>query len=163
MTGSKRIGRPVKPAKRGTKVSLGLKVTADVKGMIDSAAKKSGRTQSQEAELRLERSFQSEDVFTAALGGPAMRNIALLMIATFAHAGETKSAGRTPKEWLRDPDVYRWAFVSTAMALIDGMPNPSSGEAKRALDNLIRHAATKYDITDGVKSGFVAAKKGPES
>lgn len=52
-----RRGRPTKTAKPGTKVSLGLKVTAMVKGLLEAEAAKSGRTQSQEAEYRLERSF----------------------------------------------------------------------------------------------------------
>ena len=56
----KRVGRPTKSAKHGSKVSLGLKVTGHVKKLLDDAAKNSGRTQSQEAELRLERSFERQ-------------------------------------------------------------------------------------------------------
>jgi hypothetical protein len=59
MAKSKRIGRPTKTPEPGKKVSLGLKVTADIKNKLDMAARVSGRTQSQEAELRLERSFES--------------------------------------------------------------------------------------------------------
>jgi hypothetical protein len=51
----------------GERVSLGLKVTADIKSRIDTAAKASGRTQSQEAELRLERSFWLDDLIAAGL------------------------------------------------------------------------------------------------
>lgn len=54
----KRIGRPFKPAKPRTRVSLGLKVTAEMKDRIEAAAKRSGRTQSQEAEAWLERALQ---------------------------------------------------------------------------------------------------------
>src|SRR5947207_1637672 len=56
---AKRIGRPMK-APTGKRVSLGLKVTADIKRRIDSAAQASGRTQSQEAERRIELSYQYE-------------------------------------------------------------------------------------------------------
>jgi hypothetical protein len=52
-----RLGRPTKKAKPGTKASLGLKVTATLKARLEEAAAESGRTQSQEAEYRLERSF----------------------------------------------------------------------------------------------------------
>jgi hypothetical protein len=57
---AKRIGRPTKAPTRGERVSLGLKVTADIKRRIDSAARASGRTQSQEAERRIELSYQYE-------------------------------------------------------------------------------------------------------
>jgi len=57
---AKRIGRPLKAPQRGKKVALGLKVTADIKRRLDSAARASGRTQSQEAEHRIELSYQYE-------------------------------------------------------------------------------------------------------
>jgi hypothetical protein len=56
----KRIGRPMKAPVRGKRVSLGLKVTADIKRRLDTAAQASGRTQSQEAEYRIELSYQYE-------------------------------------------------------------------------------------------------------
>ena len=59
---AKRIGRPAKAPTRGERVSLGLKVTADIKRRIDSAARASGRTQSQEAEHRIELSYHYEAV-----------------------------------------------------------------------------------------------------
>lgn len=61
---AKRRGRPTKKAKSGTKVSLGLKVTASVKARLEDAAAKSGRTQSQEAEHRLERSFRDDEIMS---------------------------------------------------------------------------------------------------
>ena len=57
---TKRAGRPTKQAEPGTRVSLGLKVTPEMKRRLDEAAKQSGRTQSQEAEMRLELSFDRE-------------------------------------------------------------------------------------------------------
>jgi hypothetical protein len=53
----KRIGRPTKPPKEGQRVPLGLRVTAAVKRGLEAAAIKSGRSISQEAELRLEHSL----------------------------------------------------------------------------------------------------------
>jgi len=53
----RRIGRPLRAAASGTRVSLGLKVRAEVKQRIDEAAKASGRTQSQEAEALIERAL----------------------------------------------------------------------------------------------------------
>lgn len=61
----KRIGRPMKPPPRGKRVSLGLKVTAEIKRRLDSAARASGRTQSQEAERRIEMSYTYENAIGA--------------------------------------------------------------------------------------------------
>lgn len=55
-------GRPTIAAKPGTRASLGLKVTSDMKARIEMAARQSGRTQSQEAEARLERTFRDDEV-----------------------------------------------------------------------------------------------------
>jgi hypothetical protein len=53
----RRVGRPTKPPKPGERVALGLRVTPDMKKRLERAAIKNGRSISQEAELRLERSL----------------------------------------------------------------------------------------------------------
>jgi len=55
----RRVGRPTKQPS-GKRVSLGLKVTAEVKQQIEEAARASGRTQSQEAEHLIERALLVE-------------------------------------------------------------------------------------------------------
>jgi hypothetical protein len=60
-------GRKPYPTQPGTRVSLGLKVTPGVKTRLDETAKNNGRTQSQEAEVRLERSFEDEDALDRAM------------------------------------------------------------------------------------------------
>ena len=49
------MGRPAIQAPAGARVSLGLRVSADLKNRIDTEAKKTGRTQSAQAELMLEK------------------------------------------------------------------------------------------------------------
>jgi|GEM_PF-3642767 len=61
----KRTGRPAKKATPGSRVSLGLKVTAQIKDLLDAQAKASGRTQSQEAEMMIERAIQYDRTLTA--------------------------------------------------------------------------------------------------
>jgi hypothetical protein len=56
---NRRTGRKPQPANQGQRASLGLKVTPEIKNKLDAAAKANGRTQSQEAELRLESSFRN--------------------------------------------------------------------------------------------------------
>ena len=57
---TKRIGRPMKKPTPGARAQLGLKVPPSLKAKIDAAAVANGRTQSMEAEARLERSFDHE-------------------------------------------------------------------------------------------------------
>jgi hypothetical protein len=61
MKARKRMGRPLKAPEPGKRMSLGLKVTPQIKEKLDRAARENGRTQSQEAEIRLEQSFNAED------------------------------------------------------------------------------------------------------
>lgn len=58
----KKIGRPTKLPPKGFRASLGLKVTRGLKQRLEAAAAKSGRTQSQEAEFRIEQSFRDEHI-----------------------------------------------------------------------------------------------------
>jgi TraY domain-containing protein len=53
-------GRPPMPQTEGKRAVIALRVTAEMKRSLQEAADKSGRSLSQEAELRLERSFDAE-------------------------------------------------------------------------------------------------------
>jgi hypothetical protein len=53
-------GRPRKPPTEGKRSMLGLRVIPEVKDLLDNAAQRNSRTQSQEAELRIELSFRAE-------------------------------------------------------------------------------------------------------
>lgn len=57
----RRAGRPTKPTVGASRVSLGLKVTASTKRVIEALALASGRTQSQEAEFLFERALQFDE------------------------------------------------------------------------------------------------------
>lgn len=58
----KRIGRPMKAATPGTRVGLGLRVKADTKARLIEGAKANSRSLSQEAEMRIERSFRDDEI-----------------------------------------------------------------------------------------------------
>lgn len=64
----RKVGRPLKEAEPGKRASLGLRVTAETKARLEIAAAASGRSQSQEAEIRLEASFRDEAAGQAILG-----------------------------------------------------------------------------------------------
>lgn len=59
-----RRGRPTKGRELGERVQLSLRVTPEMKRRLDSAAAASGRSQSQEAEFRLERTFRDDEVLS---------------------------------------------------------------------------------------------------
>ncbi len=120
-TASKRLGRPKRKPKPGERVPLGLRVTAETKQRLDDAAEQSGRSQSQEAELRLERSFERQDVADEVLTATYGRELAGLLTVlgrtmkdTGVHAGFM--ASRTPEgasNWLGNP----YAFDQAAKAV----------------------------------------------
>ncbi|MGY3489626.1 putative transcriptional regulator [Bradyrhizobium sp. USDA 4011] len=95
----KRLGRPIKPAAKGTRVSLGLKVRPEVKKKIDEAAQKSGRTQSQEAEALIEHALAPYfmlEAMRATLAEIEKGNIE----AAFRKAGYVKVRTRYGDGWL---------------------------------------------------------------
>jgi hypothetical protein len=89
----KRIGRPTRPPKPGERVTLGLRVTAELKNRIEGAANEKGRSLSQEAEFRLERSFDREEllpeVLTLAYGKP-MAKVLIAKRPQLVKLGERK-------------------------------------------------------------------------
>jgi hypothetical protein len=134
----KRIGRPPKPGRPGERISLGLKVTAQTKERLDREAKKNGRTQSQEAELRLERSFERNDLLADVLSLAYGRPLAGLLVAL----GEAMDrAGRLaallapcPREdWFDHPFAYDQA-LSAAHILLEAARPP--GAVERPADPL---------------------------
>lgn len=62
MTDTRKVGRPTKEPVEGERVMLGLRVTPDVKRKLDEAAKAQGRSQSQEAEMRLTKTFDQDQL-----------------------------------------------------------------------------------------------------
>src|SRR5262245_40802878 len=62
MTTPTKIGRPIKPATDGERIMLGLRVTADLKRKLEAEAKHSGRSLSQETEIRVQKSFDTEEL-----------------------------------------------------------------------------------------------------
>jgi len=116
----RRIGRPVKEPAPGTRVSLGLKVTPAIKKQLDAAAALTGRTQSQEAELRLENSFRDDDhaeFFTEAAYGTQVSAFLQLLGAALrdvtTQASAMSSGPAQGGDWISD----RAAFPSVEAAI----------------------------------------------
>jgi hypothetical protein len=64
-TTTKRRGRPFKAPKAGKRAPLSLLVRAEIKHLVDERAKASGRTQSQEAEIMIERCLTYDQTLAA--------------------------------------------------------------------------------------------------
>jgi hypothetical protein len=112
-----------------------LRVTSSFKHSLDAAAEHSGRSQSQEAEFRLERSFSEE----AAFGGAEMRGISLKMAAAFHTAGSAAAAARgnpewTSSQWISDPDCYRSAMFAVILALSKSYPGADIADLLKTAD-----------------------------
>ena len=97
MKTKKRTGRPTKAAKPGVRASLGLKVTAEIKGKLEFAASGSGRTQSQEAEYRLEKSFDREELLGPILEiafGPQVAALTIMIATAMNDTGRQSATWR---------------------------------------------------------------------
>src|SRR5262245_29630464 len=86
MKSQRKIGAPPKrKPKPGERFQIGVRVTPEMKHRLEGAAESSGRSLSQEAELRLERSFDREDlvgdVLSAAYGEEMAGLLALVASA----------------------------------------------------------------------------------
>jgi hypothetical protein len=133
-----RLGRPPKAPTPGERVSLGLKVTPEIKRRLDDEARKHGRTQSQQAELMIERAFAEED----RLGGAPMLGVAHMLIGAFLNGGQRGAAASghpewTPAEWLNDPDCYRAAAYAVGFALNLPLPTRAEMSDRGALHELL--------------------------
>jgi len=127
---AKRIGRPLKPAEAGKRVSLGLKVTPQFKERLDAAALETGRTQSQEAEMRLEQSFNREDLLGEAMCLAYGKELAglLMMLGTAMHdVGRSAGFSATftiegANAWWSHPYAYDQAVQAVGRILEAARP-----------------------------------------
>jgi hypothetical protein len=113
----RKIGAPPKRAPRpGERFQIGVRVTPEMKQRLDAAAQRSGRSLSQEAEFRLEHSFDRQELMPEVLatGYRSKQFAGLLMLVGEAmmNAGyHARSVGRINREivsesadaWLSDP------------------------------------------------------------
>ena len=153
---ARRAGRPTKQPTPGSRASLGLKVTDEIKQRLDMAAKASGRTQSQEAEARLERTFRDEDLLPQLLEIAYGREVAGLLLALGSvmrdageHAGvrSTNSFGGAA-EWFANPIAYEEARAAAATVLDALRPSGPLLEASEVNADAV--AGLGKQIADGM-------------
>jgi hypothetical protein len=110
-TARKRGRRPI-PGEPGRRSKLGLLVRAEVKDLLDGAARQNGTTQAIEAERRIENSFRDQDLLISALEfAYGSKNASLLLIIgeIMADASRRERALDKP-DWLVDEAEFRAVF-----------------------------------------------------
>jgi TraY domain len=121
-----RRGRPGRTPRPGERVALSLRVTPDAKAKLDRAATENGRSQSQEAELRLERSFQDEDLLPQVLSLAFGERLAAILLAigfAMKDAATASSFAVTFSQngsWTDEPYAYDEA-VKSALQILESL------------------------------------------
>jgi hypothetical protein len=98
-----------------------LKVTPEIKQRLEEEARKGGRTQSQQAELMIERAFEEAD----RAGGPTILGYTNMIMGAFLQGGQRAAVALghpawKPEEWVHDPQCFRTAAFAVGQAL--GLP-----------------------------------------
>src|SRR5262245_20388511 len=126
----KTFGAPPKRTLKATeRFQLGVRVTGQNKQRLDAAADQFGRSQSHEAERRIERSFEYEDAISQGLSlayGRRVAGLAQMLASAMLHSGVNTlvSKGGGPlaevidhTRWMDDPDAYEQAMRGVAAVL----------------------------------------------
>lgn len=133
------------------RVPLGLRVTPDIKKRLDDAAKDNGRSQSQEAEMRLENTFKATNAVFDALDLAFGKRLTGLLLA-MAHASQLTGTRAVfvsqlnvagGENWVSDPYAYDQA-VRAILAILEAfrptgkieMPPPQRGLPESAYAQL---------------------------
>jgi predicted transcriptional regulator len=129
MPASREFGAPAKrEVEPGERFQMGIRVTRQLKHRLEEAAEVGGRSQSQEAEMRLQSSFDRQDllpdVLTLAFGGSKEIAELLTMVGgAFLVAGEAvASTGRMRehlkgRHWILEPAVCEIALEAAHTVL----------------------------------------------
>lgn len=151
-------GRPTKAPAPGAKASLGLKVTASLKKRLEEAAEASGRTQSQEAEYRLERSFDRADLMWEVMElsyGREAAALILLVARAMTDAGRMSGyrhspAGNERGAWIDDRFAYEQAQKAAA-TILDKFKPPRWTPTRTITDE--RFVQNMRNLTEATDSG----------
>ncbi len=155
---AKRGGPPKRRPKDGERVALSLRMTPALKRRLDAAAEKGGRSLSQEAEVRLERSFDHQDLLSEVLTiayGKELAGILMFLGGTMLftdsyYQAESNRDRPNPRAsykgaWAPSPDGYDQC-VQAALAVLEalrpaGAPNTTSAagiEVASAISKAVR-------------------------
>jgi hypothetical protein len=138
------LRKPARPAEPGERVSLGLRVTGDIKNYIDARAKETGRTQSQIFEQMVE-AARDQGVIDAALTlafgkqpAAVARLLAEIIRVSSDHAAWVAALSgqeeAVSEEWLHNPAMFEVVARSVHRAVEALRPPGDIPEALPAAD-----------------------------
>jgi predicted transcriptional regulator len=169
----KKLGGPQKrELKPGERVALSLRMTPGLKRRLDAAADANGRSQSQEAEFRLEQSFDRQellaDALTTAYGskevaglvmliGDALQNAGSGQYALFRSWPEVLTEGRGA--WMANSEAYAQATDAVHRILEALRPQESHGPDQTAAQRPKKWFRTVTIDNETVKLGKWCAER----
>jgi hypothetical protein len=153
---SQRGGRPKKAPAPGERVAIGLRVSPHIKEALDGAMRQTGRTQSQEAELRLEMTFRAQELLEQVLVlayGHELAGVILLLARSMSIAGRRGALDATGSfdaigDWLLNPYAFDQA-AQAANVIIEGIRPKGDPRFPGPIGGLV-HDALGADIAFGV-------------
>lgn len=152
----RQAARPKREPEPGERVGLSLRVTPEIRTRLVAAHQASGRSLSQEAEFRLERSFDREDllidVLTLAFGSKVVAGFFLLITHAMVAAASTPnqavdSTFDQRSTWLDDSAAFDRA--ATAAMIVLHQLHPTGLGTDFAKDG---EANIAWDIVSAVRS-----------
>jgi hypothetical protein len=162
----------------GERVPLGLRVTPDLKKSLDAAAGRSGRSQSQEAEFRLEQSFDAERTVLEVLDllyGTELAGLILAMgeairdtgkIAALVEDGSLEASNN----WLSNAYAFEQATRAALCILRSAAPDGSTEPPGKASFKIAGHNVAwgknvgerfGKDVATGIIREIVGEKASP--
>ena len=153
MVEGKRRGRPPLDPEKAKRASFNTRLRPALKFALEAAAKKEGRSLSEEIESRLERSLEEERQLIGALEFVFGRQVAGLILAIGCAMKEALPRRRR-RDWLSDRKTFRRATdtINFLLQAIDPASHPTVlARLRRALDD------TSYEWSDPeIGAGIVA-------
>jgi len=165
-----RRGRPTREPEAGERVQLSFRITPKLKRKLIKAGNQTGRSQSQEAETRIEWSFDRSDLLSEVLGltyGKQVAGILMMLGSAMNHAGANAlfvAAGGPLADdnvdltsWIDNSNAYEQAKLAVAAVLDSLRPK---GEVTESKGTSGVHVATDIIGTVRKKSTGKADKEG---
>ena len=126
-----RVGRPTKAPEPGERIQIGVQVTPELKRRLEAAGTRNHRALSREAEHRLERSFEREDLLPDVLADAFPKPVAGLLLAlglVMTNAGlhdywaRAELLADVDDRWLNDPTAFDQAIRAAVSCLNAARP-----------------------------------------
>ena len=130
-TRKRKRGRPPLPRTEGKRSAIGLRATAELRKRLEEAAKASGRSLSQEAELRLERTFLQEEIEHASFGGPARYRLMKWLAFSLGLVEDV-----TGKSWEKDRETFKTGLAAITAILERLTPKKAGGLSDEVAEKL---------------------------